>query len=109
MVKQSYLIDVMPSYVRAKNQKSHQGIYYGSRPQPTLDEARAELSEAVSRAATYIFKDKYGPLLGAVSQPAVIEFLKGFELNLSRAKGDLTIVFEELFDRVIEKNPRNKK
>lgn len=99
---------VCESFIRGENERPSLGITSGLRPEPTLDEARAELSEAVSRAATYIFKDKYGPLLGAVSQPAVIEFLKGFELNLSRAKGDFTMVFEELFDRVIPKNQRNK-
>ena len=97
------------SYLRSKTENPSAGILLNLRPEPTLDEARAELSEAISRAATYVFKDKYGPLLGAVSQPAVNEFLKEFESNLSRTKGDLTIFFEELFDRVIPKNQRNKK
>lgn len=96
-------------YLRAMRDEPSLGIANGLRPEPTLDEARAELSEAISRAATYIFKDKYGPLLGVVSQPAVSEFLKGFELNLSRVTGDLTIVFEELLDRAIPKNQRNKR
>jgi len=84
------------------------GIANGIRPEPTLDEARAELSEAISRIATSLFKDKYGPLLGVVSQPAVNEFLKGFESNLSLSKGNLTIVLEELLDRVVPKNLRKK-
>ena len=96
-------------YLRAMREEPSLGIANGLRPEPTLDEARAELSEAISRVATFILKDKYGPLLGVVSQPAVNEFLKGFEFNLSRTKGDLTIVFEELFDRVIPKGKRNKK
>ena len=97
------------NYLRSSNEKVACGITSGLRPEPTLDEARAELSEAISRAATYVFKDKYGPLLGVVSQPSVNELLKGFELNLSRASGDLTLVFEELLDRVIAKNQRSKK
>ena len=96
-------------YFRAMRDEPSLGIKSGLRPEPTLEEARAELSEAISRAAAQVFKDKYGPLLGAVSQPAVNESLKGFELNLSRAKGDLTIVFEELLDRVMPKNQRNKR
>ena len=100
---------IVDAYLCAMREEPTLGIASGLRPEPTLDEARAELSEAISRAANSIFKDKYGPLLGAVSQPAVNEFLKGFELNLSRTKGDLTIVFEELFDRVIPKDQRNKK
>ena len=59
--------------------------------------------------ATSIFKDKYGPLLGIVSQPAINEFLKGFEANVSRTKGDLTLVFEELLERVVPKNFRKWK
>ena len=95
-------------YLRSLRDEPSLGITSGLRPEPTLDEARAELSEAISRATTYVLKDKYGPLLGAVSQPAVNEFLKSFELNFSRAKGNLTIVFEELLDRIIPKNQRNK-
>lgn len=100
---------VCESFFRGENERPSLGITSGLRPEPTLDEARAELSEAISRAATYTLKDKYGPLLGVVSQPTVSEFLKGFELNLFRATGDLTIVFEELLDRVLSKNQRNKR
>jgi len=96
------------SYQRAKTEEPGFGILSAKRAEPTLDEARAELSEAISRIATSLFKDKYGPLLGVVSQPAVNEFLKGFESNLSRTKGDLTIVLEELLDRVVPKNLRKK-
>jgi len=96
------------SYLSAMRDEPSLGVTSGLRPEPTLDEARAELSEAISRIATSLFKDKYGPLLGVVSQPAVNEFLKGFEANLSRTKGDLTIVLEELLDRVVPKNFRKK-
>ena len=96
------------SYLRTMRDEPSLGVTSGLRPEPTLDEARAELSEAISRIATSLFKDKYGPLLGVVSQPAVNEFLKGFESNLSRTKGDLTIVLEELLDRVVPKNLRKK-
>lgn len=95
-------------YLRAIRDEPSLGVTSGLRPEPTLDEARAELSEAISRIATSLFKDKYGPLLGVVSQPAVNEFLKGFESNLSRTKGDLTIVLEEILDRVAPKNLREK-
>ena len=95
-------------YLRAMRDEPSLGVTSGLRPEPTLDEARVELSEAISRIATTLFKDKYGPLLGVVSQPAVNEFLKGFESNLTRTKGDLTIVLEELLDRVVPKNLRKK-
>lgn len=94
----------MESYLRAKRNEPVLGIESGLRPEPSLEEARAELSEMISRIATPIFKDKYGPLLSVLSQPAINEFLKGFESTLSRAKGDLTLVLEEFVDRVIPKD-----
>ena len=93
-------------YIISAREEPSIGVSCSARPEPSLDEARAELSEAISRVATSLFKDKYGPLLGIVSQPAVNEFLKGFEANVSRTKGDLTLVFEELLDRVVPKNLR---
>jgi hypothetical protein len=83
------------------------GVIGGTRPEPSLEEARTELAQAISRVANNIFKDKYGPLVGVISEPAINEFLKGFELNLARAKVDLTIVTEEFLDRVIP--PRSKR
>jgi len=95
-------------YLSAIRDEPSLGVMSGRRPEPTLDVARAELSEEISRIVTSLFKDKYGPLLDVVSKPAVNEFLKGFESNLSRTKGDLTIVLEELLDRLVPKNLRRK-
>ena len=95
------------SYMRAMREEPSSGVISGARPEPSLDEARAELAQAISRVANNLFKDKYGPLVGVVSEPAINEFLKGFEANLSRAKGDITLVAEELLDRVIP--PRSKR
>ena len=71
-----------------------------------MDEARTELSQAISRVLHNVFQDRYGPLVGAISEPTINEFLKGFEANIRRAKGDVTLVVEELLDRVIP--PRSK-
>lgn len=95
------------SYIRATRDKPSLGVTSGLRPEPTLDEARAELSEAISRIATSLFRDKYGPSLSIVSQPAVNELLRGFEANISRTKDDLTMVLGELMDRVVSTNIRN--
>ena len=95
------------SYMRAMREEPSSGVINGSRPEPSLDEARGELAQAISRVANNLFKDKYGPLFGVISEPAINEFLKGFEANLSRAKGDITLVAEELLDRVIP--PRSKR
>ena len=92
------------SYLRVEKERPSFGILTGLRPELTLDEARAELSESISRIAFPLFKDKYGPLLSVVSQQSVNEFLKGFESTLSLVKGDLTLVLEEFVDRVIPKN-----
>ena len=93
--------------MRAMREEPSSGVTSGVRPEPSLDEARAELAQAVSRVANNLFKDKYGPLVGVISEPAINEFLKGFEANLNRAKGDITLVAEELLDRVIP--PRSKR
>jgi hypothetical protein len=95
-------------YLFAMRENPSLGVILGKRPEPTLNDARSELSEAISVIALSLFKDKYGPLLGAISQPAVNEFLKTFESNLSRAKGDLTLVLEELFERVVQNNLRKR-
>lgn len=95
------------SYMRAMREEPSTGVISGARPEPSLDEARTELAQAISRVANNLFKDKYGPLVGVVSEPAITELLKGFEANLARAKGDITIVAEELLDRVLP--PRSKK
>ena len=95
------------TYMRAMREEPSSGVASGARPEPSLDEARAELAQAVSRVANNLFKDKYGPLVGVISEPAINEFLKAFEANLTRAKGDITLVAEELLDRVIP--PRSKR
>ena len=93
-------------YLRAERERPSLGILSGRRPEPTLDEAREELATALSRVIHSVFKDRYGPLVGALSEPTLIEILKSFEGNLLRAKGDVTLVAQELLDRVIP--PRSK-
>jgi hypothetical protein len=56
-----------------------------------------------------LFQDRYGPLLGSLSEPAIVEILKGFESNLSRAKGDVTLVAQELLDRLMPPVSRRRK
>ena len=89
--------------MRAMREEPSSGVMSGARPEPSLDEARTELAQAISRVANSLFKDKYGPLVGVISEPAINEFLKGFEANFLRTKGNLTLIFEELLDRVVPK------
>ena len=97
------------AYLRAQREKPSIGFATGARPEPTLDEARAELAQAVSRVIHNLFADRYGPLVGAISEPTVNEFLKGFEANLKRAKGDVTLVAQELLDRAMPPRSRRRK
>ncbi len=97
------------AYLRAEREAPSIGIQSGVRPEPTLDEARSELALSMSRIIHMIFKDKYGPLVGALSQPTIEEMLRQFEENLNRAKGDVTLVTQELLDRVIPPASRHRR
>ena len=63
----------------------------------------------ISRVVHNVFQDRYGPLVGAITEPTINEFLKGFEANLMRAKGDVTLVAQELLDRVLPPASRRRK
>ena len=95
------------AYLRAERERPSLGILSGRRPEPTLDEARSELAKSLSRVIHSVFQDRHGPLVGALSEPTINEALKSFESNLARAKGDVTLVAQELFDRVIP--PQSKR
>jgi NifB/MoaA-like Fe-S oxidoreductase len=97
------------AYLRAEREKPALGVASGRRPEPTLDEARTELAQAISRVLHNVFQDRYGPLVGAVSEPTINEILKSFEANLARAKGDITLVAQELLDRAMPPMSRKRK
>jgi hypothetical protein len=96
------------NYLRASREEHSAGVVSGHRPQINLDEARNELAQALSRVARNILRDKYGPLVNVISEPALTEVLKNFESKLARSKGDFTILLEEILDRMIQSS-RNKK
>ena len=75
-------------------------IKVGARREPTLDEARSELANSVGHLAHMIFSKKYGPLVGTVTKTTIETVLKNGEDNLYRAKGDATLVIQELVDRL---------
>jgi hypothetical protein len=97
------------AYLRAERERPALGFASGRRPEPTLDEARTELAQAISRVLHNVFQDRYGPLVGAVSEPTINEILKSFEANLARAKGDITLVAQELLDRAMPPMSRKRK
>jgi hypothetical protein len=53
-----------------------------------------------------IFSKTYGPLVGSVTKTSVETVLKSAEDSLHRAKGDLSLVVEELSARIF---PEKKK
>jgi len=73
-----------------------------SRREATLDEARQELAQSISRITHSLFAKKYGPLVGTVTESTIVAVLKDIENNVYRAKGDVTLVVQELLDRAME-------
>jgi hypothetical protein len=78
----------------------------GAGKEATLDEARADFAAAVGSVAHMIFSKTYGPLVGSVTKTSVETVLKSAEDSLHRAKGDLSLVVEELSARIF---PEKKK
>lgn len=87
------------AYKRAYEEDYSIGVLTGDRSQPTLEEARAELAKQMSLSIEVLLKDRYGPLIGLIGENAITNFLKSFESGLSWAKGDITLVLQELIDR----------
>jgi hypothetical protein len=81
-------VNLKAAYLRAQREKPSLSINTGQRGEVSLDEARVELAGAISRTLTN---------------------LKGFESNLSKAKGDVTLVAQELLDRVMPPVSRRRK
>lgn len=80
-----------------------------ARPEPTLDEARADLASALGDVAHSLFAKKYGPMVATVTKATVEAVLKDLEKNAYRAKNDATLIAQELLDRVITRNQSKKK
>ncbi|CAB4579561.1 unannotated protein [freshwater metagenome] len=77
--------------------------------EPSLDEARADLARAISKIAHSALSTKYGPLVGTIAETTAISVLKDLESNIYRAKGDFTLVAQELLDRAITSRTKKKK
>jgi hypothetical protein len=97
------------TYFRARRERPSLGINTGLRGEVSLDEARAELAGSISRILRSLFQDRYGPLIGSLSEPTITEILKGFEAYLSRTKGDVTLVAQELLDRLLPPNSNKRR
>jgi hypothetical protein len=53
-------------------------------------------------------EENYRPVFKSILEPVLDGFLKNVESSLSLAKGNLTIVVEELLDRSISKKTKVK-
>ena len=92
--------------IRAEKAPLTEFTISGSVKEATLDEARADLAAAVGSLAHTIFSRTYGPLVGSVTKTSVETILKSAEESLHRAKGDVTLLAEELAARIF---PEKKK
>lgn len=88
------------AYLRAERERPSLGICSGKRPEPTLDEIRADLASSLSRVINVVIKDRYGLLGNTLNELTLVEMLRSFEGNLARVKGDVTIIAQELLDRM---------
>ena len=102
-------VNLKDAYLRAARERPALGINTGLRGEVSLDEARAELAGSISRILHSLFQDRYGPLVGSLSEPAIVEILKGFESNLSKAKGDVTLIAQEILDRLLPPNSNKRR
>lgn len=92
--------------IRSENAPLTEFTITGAGKEATLDEARAELAAAIGSMAHMIFSRTYGPLVGSVTKTSVETVLKSAEESLHRAKGDVTLLAEELSARIF---PEKKK
>lgn len=91
---------IQENYLRARREQPSASISNTKAPEPTLDEARADLAKAIGKIAHKFYAKKYGPLVGTIVETTTIATLRQFEEKLTRAKGDITLVLQELSDRV---------
>ena len=77
--------------------------------EPSLEEARADLARGISKIAHSALSKKYGPLVGTIAETTAVSVLKDLESNLYRAKGDFTLVAQELLDRALVSRAKKKK
>lgn len=90
------------AYFRGVKEEITQGIVKGLRPGPTLEESRQELAEAISKVIAIILRKNYGPLVNVIAEPKIVELLVIFERSLVSTRGDLTMVIQEIWDRIFD-------
>ena len=100
MDKQNLSGRIQENYLRARREQPSAAIANTKAPSPTLEEARADLATAVGKIADQFLAKRYGPLIGTIAETTTIATLQQLEANLTRAKGDVTLVVQEFSDRI---------
>lgn len=96
------------TYFRMESEEVATGVLKDSRPDPSLDQARRELSVTLSKVAEKFLANRFGPLVQNVSEEAIDSTLRAFEERLIRTKGDITLVLEELAERISKRANKSK-
>ena len=91
---------IQENYLRAGREQPALGISDAKAPEPTLDEARADLAKAIGKIADQFLAKRYGPLIGTIAETTANSTLQQFERNLTKAKGDVTLVVQDFSDRI---------
>lgn len=95
-------LNVRNVYLRIGQEIPSRGIIEGTRPEPTLEQAREELARAIHQNSSKWILDDYGPLARVVSETTIIETLKSLEASLTQKKANLSLVLGEIFGRVFQ-------
>ena len=91
---------IQENYLRARREQPTASISDAKAPEPTLDEARTDLAKAIGKIADQLLSKRYGPLIGTIAETTTTATLQQFEANLTKAKGDITLVVQEFSDRI---------
>ena len=91
---------IQENYLRARREHPADGISDAKAPEPTLDEARSDLAKVIGKIADQLLAKRYGPLIGTSAETTTNATLQQFEANLTKAKGDITLVVQEFSDRI---------
>lgn len=87
-------------YLRASLETPTYGVNSGKRAEPNLDQARIEFAKSASRVLNHFFNGKHGPLSEALGEITILEFLKSFEASFETSKHDLSLIVQEVMDRI---------
>lgn len=92
---------IQEKFLRVSREHPAIEIIADAPPKPDLNQARTELSKVIGKFAEQFLAKRYGPLIGTVAESTTATYLQKFEESLAKAKGDITLVVQELVDRVM--------